>query len=161
MIRHASLIARRVEGNWRGILIEGPSGAGKSDLALRALQSGFRLVADDRVIVFTSRGRLFGRSPPPLRGLMEARGVGVVGCAEIAFAEVAVLARCTQTPDQIERMPDDGHEAILGAAIPCFDLWPFGLSAPAKLRLALEHLGPGRQAGYQNRFAPPGGRVGG
>ena len=161
MIRHASLIARRVEASWRGILIEGPSGAGKSDLVLRALQGGFRLVADDRVIVFASRGRLFGRSPPPLRGLMEARGVGVVGCAEIAVAEVAVLARCAETPDQIERMPDGGHEVILGVTLPCFDLWPFGLSAPAKLRLALEHLGPGRQAGYQNRFAPPGGRVGG
>ena len=58
MIRHAGLIARRMGGVWRGVLIEGPSGAGKSDLALRALDQGFRLVADDRVVVWTDAGRL-------------------------------------------------------------------------------------------------------
>ena len=161
MIRHASLIARRIAGSWRGVLIEGPSGAGKSDLVLRALQGGFRLVADDRVIVFTSRGKLFGRSPSALTGLIEARGVGVVGCAEIPFAEVTILARCVKAPDQVERMPDVVHETLLGVAIPSFDLWPFGLSAQPKLLLALEHLGGGAQAGYQTAFAPPGGRVGG
>jgi serine kinase of HPr protein (carbohydrate metabolism regulator) len=159
MIRHASLIARRTKGTWRGILIEGPSGAGKSDLVLRALQSGFRLVADDRVCVFASHGRLFGRSPPSLTGLVEARGVGVVRWAETPFAQVDVLARCVETPDRVERMPDS--ETLLGLAIPCFDLWPFGLSAPMKLLMALENLGGGAGAEYQIPFAPPGGRVGG
>ena len=55
------------DGGWRGALIEGPSGAGKSDLALRALDAGFRLVADDRVVVWTSGGRLFGRAPDAAR----------------------------------------------------------------------------------------------
>ena len=57
MIRHAGLIARRVDGDWRGALIEGPSGIGKSDLALRLIDAGgsglsgmlrrAELVADD------------------------------------------------------------------------------------------------------------------
>ncbi len=48
MILHAGLVALRLEGVWRGALIAGPSGVGKSDLALRAIEAGFRLVADDR-----------------------------------------------------------------------------------------------------------------
>ena len=77
MILHASLVALRLSGVWRGALIEGASGAGKSDLALRALGEGFALAADDRVVVFASGGRLYGRSPAPLAGMIEARGVGI------------------------------------------------------------------------------------
>ena len=35
MILHAGLVALRLDGYWRGALIQGPSGAGKSDLALK------------------------------------------------------------------------------------------------------------------------------
>ena len=87
-IRHAGLIARRIRGRWLGALIEGPSGAGKSDLALRALDRGFRLVADDRVLVWAADGRVFGRAPAPLRGLIEARGLGVIPVEPVAFAEI-------------------------------------------------------------------------
>jgi serine kinase of HPr protein (carbohydrate metabolism regulator) len=72
MIRHAGLVALRLDGLWRGALIEGPSGGGKSDLALRAIEAGFRLVADDRVVVWTSGGALFGRAPDPIRELIES-----------------------------------------------------------------------------------------
>ena len=51
-VRHAGLIAARSNGPWRGVLIEGEAGAGKSDLTLRALAAGFRLVADDRVVLW-------------------------------------------------------------------------------------------------------------
>jgi serine kinase of HPr protein (carbohydrate metabolism regulator) len=78
MIRHAGLIAHRVAGTWRGALVEGPSGVGKSDLALRALDQGFVLVADDRTLVFVSGGELYGRAPDALAGLVEARGLGVL-----------------------------------------------------------------------------------
>ena len=69
-IRHGGLIVLRQGGVWRGALIEGPSGVGKSDLALRALDAGFRLVADDRVVVFATGGRLYGKPPEPLAGLI-------------------------------------------------------------------------------------------
>ena len=63
MIRHAGLIARFEPPVWRGVLIDGPSGSGKSDLALRALDGGWMLVADDRVLVWACEGRLYGRAP--------------------------------------------------------------------------------------------------
>ncbi len=134
MIRHAGLIARRVEGLWRGVLIEGPSGAGKSDLALRALNHGFRLVADDRVQVWVDAGRLYGRAPDGLRGLLEVRGVGVAPVAAVAFCEITVLVRLG-TP---ERMPDPATEAVLGVDVPLLSVDPFEASAPAKLSRAME-----------------------
>lgn len=134
MIRHAGLVARRDGGLWRGVLIEGPSGAGKSDLALRALDHGFRLVADDRVEVWADAGRLFGRAPGTLRGLIEVRGVGVVPVSPIAFCEIALVAR----PGMPERMPDPATETILGVAVPLLAVMPFEHSAPAKLSRAME-----------------------
>lgn len=133
MIRHAGLIARRIGGGWRGLLIEGPSGAGKSDLALRALDHGFRLVADDRVLLWTSAGRLFGRAPDALAGLIEIRGQGVTTAPALPFSEVTGLLRLGPA----ERMPEPATETILGIAVPLLAADPFETSAPAKLGRAL------------------------
>jgi serine kinase of HPr protein (carbohydrate metabolism regulator) len=160
MIRHAGLLALRLDGYWRGVLIEGPSGAGKSDLALRALEAGFRLVADDRTLLFVSAGRLFGRAPDPLSGLIEARGLGVLAVEALGFAGIELLARCAATPQAVERMPPKQAETRLGVEVPAIDLWPFEPSAPAKLRRALEGLGRGAQQAYQATLAPPRRRLG-
>jgi serine kinase of HPr protein (carbohydrate metabolism regulator) len=155
MILHAGLIARRVRGQWRGVLIEGPSGCGKSDLALRALSRGFRLVADDRVLAFISDGRLWGRAPDALAGLIEARGVGVVRREHLPLAAIVLRAQCVGRPDEVERMPDIEEGEVLGQRLPTLAVWPFEPSAPAKLTAALEYLGGGAQQGYLARFAPP------
>jgi len=140
MILHAGLIARRLGGSWRGVLIGGPSGAGKSDLALRARDLGFRLVADDRVLLFASQGRLFGRAPAALAGLIEVRGLGVAALAHLPFAEIVLAARCVTAPSDVERLADRARESILGIEIPTLELWAPAPSAPAKLSLALERL---------------------
>ena len=141
MIVHAGLVALRHVGWWRGALITGPSGAGKSDLALRALEAGFRLVADDRVQLWTSAGRLYGKAPEPLLGLIECRGQGIVAESVLPFCQIVVVAACT-APDQIERMPPPGQvETLLGLGIPRLSLTPLAPSAPAKLRRGLLHLG--------------------
>jgi serine kinase of HPr protein (carbohydrate metabolism regulator) len=141
MIRHAGLVATRLNGRWRGALIEGPSGTGKSDLAIRMMVSGFRLVADDRVLVWTSGGRLFGKAPEPLSGLLEARGVGIIPAAPLEFCEIALMVVCRRGPAEVERMPDPESAEVLGVALPQIELWPFEAAGPAKLRRALEHLG--------------------
>ncbi|MFI4965188.1 MAG: HPr kinase/phosphorylase [Caulobacterales bacterium] len=133
MIRHASLIATRLAGRWRGVLIEGPSGAGKSDLALRALDQGFRLVADDRVVLWVSGGRVFGRAPDPLAGLLELRGLDVLAVPALPLAEVALIARCG-TP---ERLPPPQFDDLLGVSVPRVEVEPRLASAPAGLRRAL------------------------
>ena len=133
MIRHAGLIATRVTGHWVGILIEGASGAGKSDLALRALDRGFRLVADDRVLVWADEGRLYGRSPEAICGLLEVRGVGVVALTPLPFCRIMLLAQLGAP----ERMPAPATEAILDIPLQRLAVAAFEESAPAKLRRAL------------------------
>jgi serine kinase of HPr protein (carbohydrate metabolism regulator) len=141
VIRHAGLIALRQGGLWRGALIEGPSGIGKSDLALRALDAGFRLVADDRVAVFASGGRLYGKPPETLAGLLEVRGLGVVDCAALPFCEIVLAIRCVADPAAVERLPEPRFAAIMGVSVPVFDLWPREPAAPAKMGRMLRSLG--------------------
>jgi serine kinase of HPr protein (carbohydrate metabolism regulator) len=141
VIIHGGLIACRSAGRWRGALLVGPSGAGKSDLALRALDQGFQLVADDRTRLFVSEGRLFGRAPTALFGLMEVRGVGIVGRHARLFCPVSLTVRCKRTTVEVERLPDPSSECFLGVDTPAIDLWPLENSAPAKIRRAIEHLG--------------------
>lgn len=136
MIVHAGLIAARAGGPWRGVLIEGPSGAGKSDLALRALSQGFRLVADDRVALWVSEGRLFGRAPDALAGLIEVRGVQVLAEGALPLAEIALVVR-SGAP---ERAPEPAFADILGLTVPLLILQPGESSAPAKLSRALSHF---------------------
>ncbi len=137
MILHAGLVACRADGAWRGALIEGPSGSGKSDLALRCLEAGFRLVADDRTLVWASAGRLFGRAPDALTGLIEARGLGVLPEPALRFCEIVLVAACGE-PD---RMPDPRTVDRAGVQLPLVELAPLENSAPAKLRRAIQHLG--------------------
>jgi len=133
-IVHAGLIARRGGGVWRGVLIEGPSGSGKSDLALRALCEGFRLVADDRVVLWTSGGRLFGRAPDTLRGALEVHGLDVVRQPAVAMSQVVLVVR-SGTP---ERIPQLQSIELLGLSTPLLELDLREPSAPAKLSRALD-----------------------
>jgi hypothetical protein len=136
MILHAGLVARRALGHWRGVLIEGASGAGKSDLALKALERGWMLVADDRTLVWSEAGRLWGRAPDALAGLIEARGVGVVQAKQLQFAEIVLVVRCVEAAE-IGRMPDPAAWSKLGVSLPLVALAAFEESATAKLDQAL------------------------
>jgi serine kinase of HPr protein (carbohydrate metabolism regulator) len=141
VILHAGLIAVRQRGRWRGVLIEGPSGAGKSDLALRCLGLGARLVADDRVLAWTDQGRLFGRAPETLSGLLEMRGLGVAPVPALPYADIELIVACEPDPAAIDRLPEPETADRLGVALPLRRLWPFEPAAPLKLFAALERVG--------------------
>ena len=104
------------------------------DLALRALSEGFRLVADDRVVLWRSGGRLFGRAPDPLKGVMELRGLDVVATPAVAMAEVALVARSGDP----QRIPEVQHVDLLGTTLPLIELDLGAHSGPAKLSRALD-----------------------
>lgn len=128
-----------------GVLLRGPSGAGKSDLALRLIDQGARLVADDRCDLSldraapSARPRVMARAPAVLAGRMEARGLGIVEAPRAAEAPVVLIVDLVRGA-AIERLPEPAHEDLLGVSLPCMALDPFEVSAPAKLRLALRHL---------------------
>jgi HPr kinase/phosphorylase len=133
---HASCVA--VEG--RGLLVLGASGAGKSALALRLIALGARLVADDRTEVTALAGRLVARCPPALRGLIEARGIGLLRAPPLDSADIALVADLDQTEDQ--RLPPQRRITILGCEADLVLNAP-GAHFPEALLLYLRH---GRQA---------------
>ncbi|MBM3565061.1 MAG: hypothetical protein FJX42_02985 [Alphaproteobacteria bacterium] len=132
----------------KGVLLRGVPGAGKSDLALRLMDSGARLVADDRVDVRAQDGRLIARPPRTLAGLIEARGIGIVRVRHRARAEVRLVVDIVK-PEQVERMPENETCTIAGIRVPRLKLAAAEASAPAKVRLALAHLSPRRGGGKQ------------
>ncbi|MBT9470965.1 MAG: HPr kinase/phosphorylase [Pseudomonadota bacterium] len=149
MIHHAGLIATYMAGAWRGVLIEGVSGCGKSDLALRMLDHGFRLVADDRVLAWNCEGVLFGRAPDALANLIEVRGLGICAEPALRFCRIVLAARC----EPVERLPDPAFNEYAGLSIPLISIAPLEASAPAKLRRALQHLGRGAEGAYLGDLA--------
>lgn len=129
--RHASCV-RWLE---RGILLLGPSGAGKSDLALRLIEAGGRLVADDLVQIERQGARLVARAVA-LAGHIELRGQGIYRLPTEAEATLDQVVRLVPG-GAVERLPPPVSEAILGVALPALTLDPHQPSAVARLRVAL------------------------
>ncbi|MGQ9368080.1 HPr kinase/phosphorylase [Azospirillum sp. ST 5-10] len=118
-----------------GVLLRGPSGVGKSDVALRLIDGGARLVADDRVELRLDGGRPVAAAPAALAGLLEVRGVGILPVPAVARAAVALVVDLV-ADDAVERLPEPEAADLLGAPVPRLRLAPFDASTPAKLRLA-------------------------
>lgn len=116
-----------------GLLIIGTSGSGKSGLALALMGMDAVLVADDRVIVTNHDGVLSAQCPPAIKGLIEARGIGLLA----AKSQPSTLITCVVDLDQIEpdRLPPNRSLTILGVEI---DL-VFGKDRP-NLAAALNQL---------------------
>jgi RNase adaptor protein for sRNA GlmZ degradation len=129
---HATAIA--IDG--RAVLLRGPSGAGKSDLALRLIDAGARLIADDQVELRRAGERILVRAPAAIAGLIEIRGVGISRVEALAEAALAMFADLVPAAE-IERLPEPRREHVLGLIIPSIALSPFEASAAAKLRVAL------------------------
>lgn len=138
----ATLHASCVAIGTRGVLLLGGSGTGKSDLALRLIDRGAVLVADDRCDLFEQRGTLLCRPPEALAGRIEVRGIGIIVRAWTAPVPVVLAVRLV---DRYERMPDAVMvEIISGRAIDAIKLAAFEMSAPIKVELALDQLAAGR-----------------
>jgi HPr kinase/phosphorylase len=133
---HVRLHATCVQIGLTGVLILGPSGSGKSDLALRLIDAGALLVADDQVEVERRGERLLGRAAEALAGLIEVRGVGILRmphCAESSIDLVVELAPV----ERLARLPETLAYPLLGIELPRLRLDPRTPSAAAKVRLAL------------------------
>lgn len=117
-----------------GVLLRGPSGSGKSDLALRLIEAGAMLVADDQVALQDRDGQLWATVPKAIAGLLEVRGIGVVRLAYRRRARVVALIDLLPA-GQVERMPEPAHVEVAGVCLPRYTLEPFAASAAAKVRL--------------------------
>ena len=118
-----------------GVLLRGPSGAGKSDLALRLIDGGARLIADDQTLLVSRDGALIARAPETIAGRMEVRGVGIAVLPQLQETPLGLVVDLVP-PAEVERLPAPAFCEILGVRLPLLKLDPFETSAPAKLRLA-------------------------
>lgn len=125
----------------RGVMLVGASGAGKSDLALRLIDRGAKLVADDRCELGVEGGALICRPPAILAGKIEVRGLGIIAMPWTAPVRVAMAVRLVE---RYERMPDHGYtEMLAGQLVEAIKLTPFEASAPLKVEWALERRSAG------------------
>jgi HPr kinase/phosphorylase len=132
LLLHATAIA--IDG--RAVLLRGASGSGKSDLALRLIDAGARLVADDQSELCRRGAEVIVRAPAAISGLLEVRGIGIMRLDALAEAPVALVVDLVLA-ETIERLPARRCETILGLALPLIRVAPFEASVTAKLRLAL------------------------
>jgi serine kinase of HPr protein (carbohydrate metabolism regulator) len=138
---HGGLMARHRRGRWHGVLILGPSGSGKSHLALAALAAGWRLVADDRVIVWPDAGKVFGRAHPQLTGQIEVRGLGIMPSATpiLGFCQIDLVAQMV-SQKAIERFPDPAQTVLVGQSVPMIAVDPFSALCLPMIDMALHPL---------------------
>lgn len=117
-----------------GVLIRGPSGAGKSDLALRLMDRGAVLVADDYCDVEKRGDDVILRAPPTIAGQMEVRGLGIMRTAQFDHARLGLIVDLVDGAT-IERLPEKTAEVIAGVQIAWMQVDPRHASADAKVRL--------------------------
>jgi serine kinase of HPr protein (carbohydrate metabolism regulator) len=129
-----TLHATAVQIDGRAVLLLGRSGSGKSDLALRLIDRGARLIADDRVIVDGG----IAACPPTTQGKLEVRGIGIVTMPAAPPAPIALAVDLDTAP---ERLPEPATRDIGGRPVPVIALRPFDPSTTVKIELALRTFG--------------------
>jgi HPr kinase/phosphorylase len=133
---HLWLHATCVQIGGVGVVLLGASGVGKSDLALRLIDGGALLVADDQLHVEAAEAGLLGRPADRLAGLLEVRGVGILRlpyCPVSPLGLVVELDCARPAP----RLPEPSTYVLLGTRLRHLRLDPREASADAKVRLAL------------------------
>lgn len=121
----------------QGVLLRGAPGSGKSDLALRLIDEGAGLVADDYTELKLDNDKLCATAPSAIQGLLEVRGVGIVRIGCVPRVPVSALFDLVALAD-IERLPEPQMERFEGIDIPRYCLHGFDASASAKIRMALK-----------------------
>lgn len=127
MLLHASCVAL----GGAGLLLLGPPGAGKSSLALRLMERGWALVADDQVAIAATPEGLSASAPPALAGFFEVRGLGLFQCLPFQTAVLAAVARLAPA-SAIPRLPEPMRWQALDRELPAFALDPEDVAAPEK-----------------------------
>jgi HPr kinase/phosphorylase len=133
------------------VLLLGASGAGKSDLALRLIDNGARLVADDRVLLSVKQGILQASAPPTIRGLIEIRGLGIV---KMPVRQSAPVRLAVMLGREGPRLPRPRHYACplaLTQKVPLIALDARHAAAPARIRAALAAFAKGL---FRDNFNP-------
>ena len=134
-----SLHATTVAWGGRGVVAFGPSGSGKTELALTLMAYGADLVTDDGTLIRRQGDHLFAEAPSSIRGLIEARGVGILRAHPVPGARVALAIDMGQV--ESERLPPERSVSWLGISVPLI----FRVVAPHFAPAVLQMLKTGRR----------------
>ena len=133
VILHASCVA--IDG--KAVLLSGPSGVGKSDVALRLIDVGAELVADDQTQIVLEGDVLMASPPPQIAGFIEARHLGLLRLPYCEAAPVALYVELVGPEGALERLPEAKNYSLLDRPVRWLKLRAMEASTPAKIRLAI------------------------
>ena len=120
-------------------MIRGASGQGKSTLALTLMAYGAALVADDRTRLWREGATLMADAPDTLRGLVEARGIGILNATPTGPARIVAIVDLDR-PER-DRLPHTRQVDLLGVALPLLNMG----GAPHLAAALLQYLKAGRR----------------
>lgn len=123
----------------RAVLLTGASGSGKSALGLNLMALGCVLVADDRTDLTMTGNHLTASCPAPLRGLIEARGVGILQAEPTQKATVTLAVDLDHV--EADRFPPQRSVTWLNVTVPLLHKVESGHFAAA----ILQYLHAGRR----------------
>ena len=124
----------------RGILIFGGAGSGKSSLALQLMAYGCQLVSDDRTAVAVRGGVVVAAAPVAIRGLIEARGVGILKAEARAATRVTLVVDLGEVEGA--RLPPMRTYTLMGVDLPLL----FRVESPHFPAAILQYVKAGRSA---------------
>lgn len=84
-------------------------------MALQCLALGATLVADDRTCLTLQDGALTAEAPEAIRGMIEARGVGILSAPAIR-AEVVLAVDLDK--EEADRLPPQRKVELMGQSVP-------------------------------------------
>jgi len=135
MLLHASCVALFK----RAVLITGAAGAGKSDLALRLIDAGAALIADDQTLLTPTDNALIASAPDSIRGLIEVRHVGLLRMPFVESVPVALYVELAAAAETLERLPEADFITLSNIPIRRLRLPAFAASTPAKIRAVVTY----------------------
>lgn len=130
VLQHASCVSCR----GRGVLIMGEPGTGKSSLALRLIDRGAMLVADDYALLTRAGDALVATPPGRIAGLVEVRGLGIF---RLPFRRNVPLVLAVRLGREDERLPEPKEWEMLGATVPLIVMDALRDDSPLKVEMAL------------------------
>ena len=133
MLVHASCV------RWqnKGILFLGDSGCGKSSAALKLMEKGAHLIADDYTEVSAD---LIASCPDATFGKIEVRGVGIVEFSALKSTQIDLAVICSLNFKEIERIPLEKKWGVAQKSVPVFTLNVFDDLFCLKMDLLLKQI---------------------